>query len=523
MSAEGGAGRAPVLAGNLVATAQPLATQAGVAALARGGNAVDAALAAALTLTVVAPTGCGLGSDLFALVDDGRMVHGLKAAGRAPAAWTPARFAGRAAMPELGWDSVTVPGAAGGWQALAERFAVFPLVRLAEPAVAYARRGFPVSPGIAGEWASGAQARRDQPGFAATFCPEGRPPAAGEIVRLPAIADSLEEIAQSGGEALYRGRLAEALADHSRRHGGGLAADDLAAYTPRWVTPLSVDVAGWRVYGLPPPSQAVAGLLALGLIDPDRQARGGAAAGHEQIEAMKLAQAAVAAELADPEAMARPAQAFLGEAERAQLRAGLDPQTVRAPQAPAPTGAGTVAVTAADSTGLTVSLMQSNYRGFGSGVVPDGTGISLHNRGASFGLAPGHPNRVGPSKLPAHTLMPGLLKDRSTGAATALGVMGGPVQPQGFLQVALRLMVQGQDPQAAIAAPRWRLLGGRSVALEDGLSAQAGQDLAACGHSLEPASAAVPFGFGGAQAVQGLGRAAAGGSDGRQDGQAAGI
>ena len=259
--------RSPVLAGNMVATSQPLAAQAGLAMLAKGGNAVDAAIAAAMALTVVEPSGNGLGSDAFAILWDGKALHGLNASGRSPAAWTPERFAGRAAMPEVGWDSVTVPGAVSAWAALARRFGRLPLSVLAEPAIRYARHGFMVSPIIAELWRRTPERLGGQPGFAEAFLPGGRPPAAGELFRHEAQATSLELIADTEGEAFYRGVLAERLVAHARANGGAMSEDDLGGHAPKWVEPLATSFAGAVVHELPPNGQGIATLMALGMLE----------------------------------------------------------------------------------------------------------------------------------------------------------------------------------------------------------------------------------------------------------------
>ena len=518
--------RSPVLARNLVATSQPLAAQAGVRALARGGNAVDAALTAAITLTVVEPTGNGLGSDAFALVWDGDRLHGLNASGRAPAAWTPARFAERAAMPELGPDSVTVPGAVSGWVALARRFARLPFAELVEPAIRYGRDGFHVAPVIGALWVRAADRLAEQPGFAETFLPAGRAPAAGELFRAPALAATLEAIAASEGEVFYRGDVARATAAWVRRHGGGLALADLEAHTADWVEPLAYAVPGGRLAEIPPNGQGIAAQIALGLLahtdladhDPD-----GVAALHLQIEAMKLAMADLAAHVGDPRAMRlRPHE--LLEADYLAARAGLiDPRRAGDPGAGAPQPGGTVYLTAADASGMMVSFIQSNYMGFGSGVVVPETGVSLQNRGAGFTLQAGHPNEVGPTKRPLHTIIPGFLRGDDGAPVMSFGVMGGPMQAQGHVQMVLRTQLWGQNPQAASDAPRWRVTGGRGVALETGFAAEVQDGLRARGHAIavEPPDAA--FAFGGAQLIACLPDGYVAGSDGRKDGCAVGF
>jgi len=518
--------RAPVLAHNIVATSQPLATQAGLRMLGRGGNAVDAALAAAITLTVVEPTGNGLGSDAFAIVWDGAALHGLNASGRAPAAWTPDRFAGLDEMPQRGWESVTVPGAVSGWVALSERFGRLPFADLFAPAIDYAENGFPVGPHVAAHWAMGAALLADHPGFAQAFMSGGRPPRAGEIHRSPAQARSLRLIAQSGGDAFYRGELARAMTDFAARHGAALTMADLAAHRADWCGTLSAGFGdGHRLHEIPPNGQGIAALIALGILDhTDVTARDpdDPVALHLQIEAIKLALADAEAFVADPAHMDVPPEALLAPdylAARARL---IDPARAALASAGAPLAGGTVCLAAADAEGMMVSFIQSNYAGFGSGVVVPGTGISLQNRGAGFVTAPGHANRVGPGKRPFHTIIPGfVMKDGAP--EMAFGVMGGPMQAQGHVQMALRTLVAGQNPQAASDAPRWRFVAGRTVAVEAAMPEQTRAALAAMGHSIRTEAPDSAFGFGGAQIVM---RTAAGyvaGSDHRKDGCAAGF
>jgi len=515
--------RSPVLGRNVVTTSQPLAAQAGLSMLARGGNAVDAALAAAMTLTVVEPTGNGLGSDAFAIVWDGERLHGLNASGRSPRAWTPERFAGRSAMPERGWDSVTVPGAVSGWVALHERFGSLPLEQLAEPAIRYAREGFPVSPIIARLWALGVRALAAQPGFAEAFAPDGRAPAAGELFRLPALADSLESIARTRGESFYRGDLARRIAADAARHGAVLSEADLAAHRADWVDTISTPFAGAHIHELPPNGQGIVTLSTLGILSALGIGPGAPddlETTHLAIEATKLALADAHAFVGDPDGMTLAPEALIAPdylADRAKL---IDRARAGDPGHGTPPKAGTVYLATADAAGRMVSFIQSNYMGFGSGVVVPGTGISLQNRGAGFSLAAGHPNAVAPGKRTFHTIIPGFACDGAGKALSAFGVMGGPMQAQGHTQMMLRLLAFGQNPQAAADAPRWRVEAGRRVAVEPTMPAALVEGLRARGHEVvvEPPDAV--FAFGGAQIIQRHGTAYVAGSDPRKDGQA---
>lgn len=518
--------RSPVLAQNVVATSQPLAAQAGVRMLLAGGNAVDAAVAAAIALVVVEPTGNGVGSDAFAIVRDGAGLHGLNASGRAPRRWSPARFAGRAAMPERGWESVTVPGAVAAWADLSRRFGRLAFADLFAPAIGYARAGFLVSPRVAALWAEEAARLDGQPGFRAAFMPGGRAPRTGERVVLPELAETLAEIAATGGESFYRGRLAERIAADARASGAALDADDLAAHRNDWCTPIAERIGGLDVHQIPPNGQGVAALIALGILDrlgisahPPESAE----ALHLQIEATKLALADAQAFVGDADHMGAGIVAGLLAPAYLDARAGrVDRRRAQDFGAGAPGGSGTVCLAAADAAGMMVSLIQSNYHGFGSGVVVPGTGIALQNRGAGFTLAPGHPNEVGGGKRPFHTIIPGFAT-RDGAAEIAFGLMGGRMQAQGHVQLMLRMEVWGQDPQTAADAPRWRVLGGRGVRLEAGFPAPALEALRAMGHEVAVGAGDLASGFGGAQIVRRIDDGYIAGSDPRKDGCAVGY
>ena len=516
--------RSPILARNIVSTSQPLATQAGMAALRAGGNAVDAALATAITLTVVEPCSNGIGSDLFAIVWDGRELTGLNASGRAPAAWTPKRFARYREVPRAGWDTVTIPGAVSGWVALSERYGKLPFGDLFESAIGYARDGYAVSPIVADKWAKAVPVLGKVPGFAEHFMPRGRALTTGETFASPAMAASLRKIAESRGEAFYRGELAEAMVAHAKAHGGAHTLDDFASHTCDWVVPIAVDYRGYTVHEIPPNGQGIAALIALGILEHfDLAARpvDSPQVQHLLIEAMKLAFADVyhyvgdlrtmkvtPAQLLDPAYLARRAR--LIQRRRAQdFKHGTPPQ------------AGTVYLTAADANGMMVSFIQSNYMGFGSGIVVPGTGISLQNRGTGFSLQPGHANQVGPGKRPFHTIIPGFVT-RNGAPYASFGVMGGAIQPQGHVQTLVRLIDHRQQPQAALDAPRWKVNGGVSVDLEASASAKLRDGLAALGHRF--ASIPDPYmDFGAGQFIVRTDNGYVAASDPRRDGQAAGF
>lgn len=512
--------RSPVFGRQVVATSSPAAAQVGLGVLERGGNAVDAAVAVAAALSVVEPTGNGVGGDLFALVWDGSLLHALNASGRSPRAWTFERFAGRSALPELGWESVTVPGAVSGWVALWERFGSMPFESLLAPAARYAREGFLVPPRVAALWGSAAARYAQFPELVRTFLPGGRAPRAGEPFRNPDLADSLEAIAETRGAAFYTGALAERLAAAAREAGAALSLDDLAEHRPEYVAPIDAGFHGARVCEPPPNGQGLAALIALGILEhlplealgPEHPS-----AVHYQLEAMKLAFADCARHLADPRRMRVSPAELLAPERLARLAAGVRADRAAAPgPEPAPAG-GTVYAALADRGGRMVSLIQSNYQGFGSGVVVPGTGISLQNRGVGFSLVPGHPNAVAGGVRPYHTIMPGMLLEGGA-ARMSFGVMGGHMQPQGHVQLVLRVVLFGQNPQTALDGPRWYLAPDGRVALEPALAAAVGAELSARGHSALEAPS--PLLFGGGQAIHRLEQGYCAGSDPRKDGQA---
>jgi gamma-glutamyltranspeptidase / glutathione hydrolase len=515
--------RMPVLARNVVATSQPLAAQAGLRMLLKGGNAVDAALAAAIALTVVEPTSNGIGSDAFAILWDGRALHGLNSSGRAPRALSPERFDGFRAMPALGWDAVTVPGAVAAWAALARRFGALPFADLFAPAIGYATRGFPVSPITAARWQD-AHAR--YPAFAEinrAFYPNGRAPRAGEIFHCPGQAETLAAIADTHGETFYRGPLARAIADCAAAEGGLMTADDLAAHQADWVEPIAIAYNGVHLHEIPPNGQGIAALIALGILrhlELRRFAVDSAESLHLQIEAMKLAFGEVFRHVADIDHMPVPPADMLAADRLTAAAADIRMDRARAEGSRMPAGGGTVYLTAADESGMMVSFIQSNYLGFGSGVVVPGTGIALQNRGLGFTLAAGHPNRVGGGKRPFHTIIPGFVT-RQGEPLMSFGVMGAHMQPQGHVQMMVRLFDHGQNPQAACDAPRWHVAPDGSVQLEPGFPPDTVAGLVQRGHRVS--TAATTSLFGGGQLIHRLEDGYAAASDWRKDGQAVGF
>ena len=516
--------RVPLFARNAVATSQPLAAQAGLGMLSEGGNAVDAALATAIALTVVEPTSNGIGGDAFAMIWTGEALHGFNGSGRAPAAWTPERFAGLERMPESGWDAVTVPGAVQSWAALSERFGRLPFARLFEPAIDYARDGFPVSPITAAAWARAADRFRDFPDYGNTFLPGGRAPSPGQRFRCPEQADTLQRVAESRGEEIYRGGVAERILAAAHAAGAALDAADLENHEGEWVEPLALDYHhDVSAHVLPPSGQGLAALIALGILrrlEPWRHDVDSADSVHLQVEAMRLALIDLHRHVGDPDHMQVEPEALLEPQRLDALAGGIDRERAAAPSTLPERKGGTVYLSAADASGMMVSFIQSNYMGFGSGIVVPGTGIALQNRGAGFVLEAGHPNRVGGGKRPLHTIMPGFLS-RDGRPLMSFGVMGGAFQPQGQLQMILRVVDQGQNPQAASDAPRWQILADGSLALERGFDPDVAAALAGRGHIVSPGHPATEFG--GAQAILRVGDGWCAASDHRKDGQAVGF
>jgi gamma-glutamyltranspeptidase/glutathione hydrolase len=516
--------RKPLLAKNVVATSQPLAAQAGVAMLAAGGNAVDAILATAITLTLVEPVSNGIGSDAYAILWDGKQLHGLNASGRSPAGWTPGFFGDAKSMPQRGWNSVSVPGCVSAWRMLSERFGKLPFEKLFEAAIRYGREGFLVSPTIARQWAQQAAELKVQPGFAEAFMPGGRAPAAGEMFRFPEHAATLEKIAQTKGEAFYRGELVEKIEAHARQHGAAMRASDFAAHRSDWIAPLVMNYRGYTVHELPPNGQGIVALIALGILQQFDVASlpvDSADSLHLQIESVKLAFTDGLAYVADLDHMPFPPQQLLDPGylrSRARL---VDMKRAQPFAAGKPPKGGTVYLTAADASGMMISFIQSNYMGFGSGVVVPGTGISLQNRAATFVMREGHPNRAGPSKRPYQTIIPAFVtKDGKP--VMSFGVMGGTMQPQGHVQVMVRIADYAQNPQAACDGPRFRWVQGMEVNIEGGLAPAVLEELARRGHKLTELKEGY-MDFGSCQAIWKLEGGYLAASDPRRDGQAAGF
>jgi gamma-glutamyltranspeptidase/glutathione hydrolase len=486
--------RKPLFATNgVVATSQHLASQAGLAILKQGGNAVDAALAAAITLTVVEPTCCDIGGDLFALVWDGNKLHALNGSGRAPAGLTPeeVRKRGHEAIPFQGWLSVTVPGVPAAWHDLHQRLGKLPFAALFEAAIAYAEKGYPISPTVFWNWRWGAEVTHaelhgeEYSGFEAIFAPGGSIPQIGELWSNPDLARTLRRIAESGAQDFYEGEIAEKIATFSARTGGVLTLSDLQAHRSTWVEPISTTYRGYNVWELPPNGQGLTALIALNILEGfelGKYPRESAESYHLQLEAMKLAFVDAQRYIADPERVSVPTEELLSKEFAARRRALIGEQALM-PEPSEKLTNDTVYLCTADADGMMVSLIQSNANTFGSHVVVPGTGMALQNRAAGFSLDPTHLNCLEPGKRPFHTIIPGFLT-REGAAIGPFGVMGGHMQPQGHMQMIVNTLDYGMNPQASLDAPRWFWGEERRVQVEPTVSPAIVEMLRQRGHEM---------------------------------------
>ena len=529
-------GRSRIATGyGIVAASQPLAARAGVQILEAGGHAVDAAIAANAVMGVVEPEMNGIGGDLFAMVYDATRdaLCGVNAAGWAPGGLTPRllRSRGVAAMPSQGIHSVTVPGCVAGWAAMHDRFGAVPLSRVLAPAIAYAEKGFPVSDIIAQRWAAWIDKLRMDADAAATYLIDGRAPGAGELVSNPALAGWLRVIARDGARGFYDGPIARAILETSRRHGGTMAADDLREFEAEWVEPISTTYRGWQVFELPPNTQGIAALMMLNIMEPFPLRGYGfhsAAALHVMIEAKKLAYADMLRYVGDPRHAATPTDAMLDKSyahSRAQLIDGrraarsVEP-SVFEEGATTSRGGDTIYLAAIDRHGNIVSLIQSIYEGFGSGVAPAGGGFMLQNRGALFTLDETHPNVLAGRKRPLHTLIPAFM--RKGDVRVGFGIMGAWNQAQAHAQFVANVVDYDLDIQQALEAGRFTkpTFGGADVLLEALIPEAARDQLAALGHEVTIVPPRTGT-FGSGQAVMRDGRGVHfGASEPRHDGAA---
>jgi gamma-glutamyltranspeptidase/glutathione hydrolase len=452
----------------MVATSQPLAAQAGLEVLRKGGNAVDAAIAANAALGLVEPMSCGIGGDLYAIVWDAKAkkLYGLNASGRSPYRATRALFAekGLKEIPLTGPLSWSVPGCVDGWAELHKCFGKAPLADLLGPTIRYAEEGFPVTEVIARYWANGARRLREYPDAARTYLPDGRAPKAGEVFKNPGLARSYREIAKGGRDAFYKGRIAREIVAFSEKNGGLFSLRDFAEHTSTWVEPVSTTYRGYEVWELPPPGQGIAVLEMLNILEGyDLKKMGPISPDywHLLVEAKKLAYADRARYYADPDFARAPVEALISKPYAAARRKLIDPaHALRQVEAgDAKLGlADTVYLCAVDKDRNCVSLIQSNYLGFGSGLVPGGLGFALQNRGTLFALDEHHANRLEPHKRPFHTIIPSLVT-KGGKPWLVFGVMGGDMQPQGQVEVLVNLIDFGMNVQEAGEAPRMEHLG----------------------------------------------------------------
>jgi len=480
-----------------------LAAQAGLDILKQGGNAIDAAIATAACMTVLEPTSNGLGSDAFALVWTQGELHGLNASGKAPMSLTIEGVRGRGyhAMPQRGWIPVMVPGAPSAWSELSQRFGKLPFRQVLQPAVDYAREGYPVSPVTSQLWGEAYEefsAELSGPEFQPwfhTFAPKGRAPRAGEMWSCPDMAVTLEKIGDTGARSFYQGRLADKIDAFSKETGGYLRKSDLADYWCSWVDPIHIEYRGYDVWELPPNGDGIVALMALNILKGYSFTEDDTAdAVHKRIEAMKLAFADGTYYVTDPAAMEVTTSELLSDAYAARRRSLIGGEALM-PERGDPHCGGTIYLCAADGEGNMISYIQSNYMGFGSGIVVPGTGISLQDRGCSFSLDPSHSNCLQPGKKAFHTIIPGFLtKDgRPVGP---FGVMGAFMQPQGHVQVLTNTLDLHMNPQEALDAPRWQWVGGRDIQVERGFPCSLAEELARRGHSITVMPESLTFGRG---------------------------
>lgn len=476
----------------IVATSQPLASQAGLEMLKRGGNAIDAAIATAAALTVVEPTSNGIGGDAFALVWTEGKLHGLNASGPAPKSISVEALKDRGyeKMPVHGVVPITVPGVPAAWAELSKKFGKLPFAEVLEPAIRYAEEGYPLTPILGKFWKSAYEKYREiltaeefQPWFE-TFAPGGRAPEIGEIWASPGHAETLKSIADTYGESFYSGELADKIVAFLQKHGGFLQKEDLSSYKVEWVDPISVNYRGYDVWEIPPNGQGIVALMALNIAGGyEFSTKESVETLHRQIEAMKLAFTDGKAFVTEEADMPLAAQDLLSEKYAQARRNLICEEAIHPVPYDLPKG-GTVYLAAADGEGNMVSFIQSNYMGFGSGIVIPGTGIALQNRGHDFSLDASHPNVLRPGKKTYHTIIPGFLTKNGE-AVGPFGVMGGYMQPQGHFQVVMNTVDFHLNPQAALDAPRWQWMGEKQVLLEPNFPNHLAQALARKGHEVK--------------------------------------
>ena len=524
---QGFATRAPVLATNgMAATAQPLATQIAIDILKRGGSAIDAAIAANAALGLMEPVGCGIGGDLFAIIWDPKTkkLYGYNGSGRSPQGRSledlKRKLGGRTNMPSHGSLTVTVPGAVDGWFALHQRFGKLPINQVLEPAIHYARKGYPVSQLVASYWGRNfksfernAKDIEEIDNAKKTYLIDGKPPEHGQIFRNPDLAKSYEALAKKGRNAFYKGAIAKTIDAYFKRIGGDLRYADFATHTGNWVDPVGVNYRGYDVFELPPNTQGIAALQMLKMLegyDLKKMGRGSADALHVMVEAKRLAFEDLGKFYADPATYNAPITQLISDGYTAKRRALINMEKANASVPPGEVKlhqGDTTYLTTADKNGMMVSLIQSNYRGMGSGLVADGLGFMFQDRGELFALDPSHPNAYAPSKRPFQTIIPAFVMKEGK-PVMSFGVMGGDLQPQGHVQIIVNMIDFGLNIQEAGDAARFRHVGSEewmrkdsgdagNLQLETGISADTRAELERRGHRLEPGDG----GFGGYQAI----------------------
>ena len=501
--------RYPIYArGGMVNCSTPQASSAGLEVLRRGGNAMDAAVAAAAALTVVEPTSNGLGSDAFAIIwsEKDQKLYGLNSSGRAPQLASIDKIIADGydedgKMPKHGWAPVTVPGAVKAWEAVNSRFGKLSLLEDLTPAIKYASEGYPCPPDHGSRWESAYHRFTEEfkaPCYDAwfkTFAPLGRPYEAGEMVYMPDHAATLEEIGKTNADSFYKGRIAHLIDEESRKYGGYLRYEDLAAHEALWVEPIRVNYRGYEVCEIPPNGRGIVALIALNIMKEfSFSEKDSAETCHRQIEAIKMAFADAFRTVTDPKHMKVDYNEFL-DPEYGRSRAKEMTDLAQTWTDKLPPKSGTVYLCTADSEGNMVSFIQSNYMGFGSGIVVDGTGIALQNRGADFSLDPGNINCLMPGKRSYHTIIPGfIMKDGKP--VGPFGVMGAYMQPQGHVQVASNFIDFHMNPQQALDAPRWQWLRDGKVIAEPGIAPEIIEELKKRGHDISVDPEAANYGRG---------------------------
>lgn len=487
----------------MVATSHPLAAQAGLDILKKGGNAVDAAIAAAACLTIVEPTSNGIGGDAFAIVWTKGKLHGLNSSGPAPKSISieALKNAGYNEMPKYGWIPVTVPGVPAAWASLSEKFGKLPLIEELRPAIEYAREGYPISPGTADPWNRAYKIYKENLSedlfkfWCDTFAPQGKTPGAGEIWKSESHADTLTSIGETMSKSFYKGELARKIDYYSKQYGGYLRYEDLAEFSSEWVTPVKVNYRGYDVWELPPNGQGMVALMALNILKGfDFTAKETVDTYHKQIEAIKLAFADGHRYITDIKQMKINVEELLSDTYAEERRCLINNEAAL-PCAGIPPKGGTVYLAAADEEGNMVSYIQSNYMGFGSGIVIPETGIALQNRGNNFSLDPAHDNCLKPGKKTYHTIIPGFLtKDNKP--IGPFGVMGGFMQPQGHLQVIMNAIDFHLNPQSALDAPRWQWIQDKVVEVEHSFPNYIAKELVNLGHDIRYTVDSTEFGRG---------------------------